>query len=157
MRSTMLSTCTLAVLAVVTTPLSAQMSGEGTVTYVPVVMEMSPRPDGTMLQYAHQKGVVVATDPSVPLHLNAQDCVGATVVTAEGMVVQGHGSCFGTDASGDMWWIWYSTHSDGSGTWGFMGGTGKFEGIEGGGTTQSNPPTADGRLHITWDGSWQMP
>lgn len=141
-----------------TSPLSAQMqegSGEGTVTYIPAVMETSDRADGTMLQFAHMQGLVTATDTAIPFHMSSQDCVGANVATAEGMLVQGHGACYGVDTEGDVWWIWYSNNPDG-GTWGFLGGTGKYEGIEGGGTTQSNLPTAEGRLHVAWQGTWQM-
>ena len=155
MRSAKLCSVMLLLLAVLAPPLSAQMSAEGTVTYLPVTTEVSQLPDGTVLQYTHQKGLVVATNPDVPLHMNAQDCVGANVMTPEGMLVRGHGSCFGVDAAGDVWWVWYNQLPDG-GTWGFLGGTGKFEGIEGDGTTQSYPPTADGRLHVTWQGTWQM-
>lgn len=41
-------------------------------------------------------------------------------------------------------------------TWGFTGGTGKYEGITGGGTTTTLAQMADGRTAITWDGTWTM-
>jgi hypothetical protein len=37
-----------------------------------------------------------------------------------------------------------------------MGGTGKYEGITGGGTTTPLAQMADGRTAITWDGHWTM-
>ncbi len=131
------------------------MRGSGTVTYVPDAMEMVELSDGTMLQRSYLRGVVLASDPSVPFHLSAQDCPGSSIVSAEGQVISGYGYCEGTDRDGDMWWIWWK-NSPTENTWGFMGGRGKYAGIEGGGTTAVQSQYPDGRLVISWNGSWRM-
>jgi hypothetical protein len=130
------------------------MTGSGTVTYIPASMENVERPDGTIFQRSHLKGVVVATDAAVPFHLSNQDCVGGNIIGADGALLDGHGYCDGVDADGDVWWIWWHNSVD-ENVWGFMGGTGKYEGIEGGGTTQVQSQSADGRMVITWEGTWQ--
>jgi hypothetical protein len=38
-----------------------------------------------------------------------------------------------------------------------MGGTGKYMGIKGGGTTKPLAQMANKRTAITWNGSWTMP
>ena len=137
-------------------PAQAQSgSGGGTVTYIPAHQEKMELADGTMMVHQHLKGVVLAEGASVPFHMSSQDCIGSNIMDAEGMLIDGYGHCRGIDADGDVWFIWYHNSPDGN-SWGLMGGTGKFEGIEGGGTTQANPPTADGRLVITWEGTWTM-
>lgn len=131
------------------------MSGGGTVTYIPSHQETMELADGTMMVRQVLKGVVLAEDASVPFHMSPQDCIGSNIMDAEGMLIDGYGHCRGIDADGDVWFIWYHNSAEGN-RWGFMGGRGKYEGIEGGGTTVANPPTADGRLVISWEGTWTM-
>jgi hypothetical protein len=133
-----------------------QQSGSGTATYVPVKTKTTELPDGTMLQRVHSQSVVMADDPAaVPFHMSPQDCFGANHLDADGTMVVGRGYCDAMDRDGDVWWIWWTSSPTG-GTWGFMGGTGKYAGIEGGGTTMPQGQTPDGRLVITWEGTWEM-
>ena len=76
------------------------------------------------------------------------------MIAADGST-NGHGYCDAVDADGDRWWIWWNNTPE-SNKWGFIGGTGKYEGITGGGTTESLAQMADGRAAITWDGHWTM-
>ena len=73
--------------------------------------------------------------------------------TGRGTVVSGH--CDGVDADGDVWTIWYGGDEDG-GDWGYMGGTGKFEGIEGGGTFSAESQWSDGRGINSWEGKYTL-
>ncbi len=130
-------------------------TGTGTVTYVPVTMETIDLPDGTKLQRSHLKGVVLATDANVPFHLSPQDCVGSNRIAADGQALGGAGYCDGVDRDGHVWWIWWKNAPSGN-TWGFTGGSGKYSGVEGGGTTTPQMQGADGRLVIRWMGSWKM-
>lgn len=101
------------------------------------------------------KGFVLADDPTDPLHMSSQNCVGTSLVTAEGMPGKGYGYCDGVDAEGHMWWIWWSSEGR-AGKWGFMGGTGPFEGVTGGGTTTVTAVwPEEGKYAIAWDGSWE--
>ena len=131
----------------------AQTEGTGTVTLIPYWSESVPLPDGTMLMRDHSRGVVLADDPaSVAFHMSAQDCRGTSIMSADGELLKGHGYCDSVDGDGHVYWIWYE-NTPGVNTWGFMDGTGKYEGMEGGGTVE---PTVlpDGRVVITWKGSW---
>ena len=128
--------------------------GSGTVTYAPAMVETVELPNGGMMQRSHIMGIVLADDPSNSIHLASQDCFGTTVVSADGTAV-GNGYCDAVDANGDRWWIWWHNSPDAN-TWGFMGGTGKYEGIKGGGTTTPLAQMADGRTAIMWDGHWTM-
>ena len=83
-------------------------------------------------------------------------------ITASG--AQTHGYVVGTLTSGDKIYVHTEgkdTSKDGkpessAGTWGFIGGTGKVEGIKGGGT-YSGKPDADGNFVIEVKGSYSLP
>jgi hypothetical protein len=137
------------------TTAQAQQTGSGTATYVPAKIKKMELPDGTMLERSHLRTVVVADDPAVPFHMSTQDCLGTNILDAEGNLLTGRGYCDGVDGDGDVWWIWWNNGPTG-GDWGFMGGTGKYEGITGGGTTTFEGATPDSRLVITWEGSWEV-
>jgi hypothetical protein len=126
--------------------------GGGTVTYGPAEVENQSLPDGSMIQRSHIKGIVLSSDASSAMHLVAQDCFGTTLVSPSG-VATGNGYCDAVDGDGDRYWIWWHNGPRGN-TWGFMGGTGKFEDVEGGGTTEQLAQMADGRVAITCEGTW---
>ncbi len=134
--------------------MAGEEKGGGTVTYAPAEVSNTQLPDGGMMQRSHIMGIVLADDASNSIHLASQDCFGTTVIAADGSA-NGHGYCDAVDADGDRWWIWWNNTPEGN-KWGFIGGTGKYEGITGGGTTEALAQMADGRTAITWDGHWIM-
>lgn len=150
----------LAVLALVLAPLAfAQtMEGSGHAVYVTQSAKKSPMPDGRMLVNNHVSGVLIADDTSSPFHLATHDCTGAYVAAAEGGPPQAQGSsCAAIDADGDIWWLAFTNlDGEGGGEWHILGGTGKFEGMEGSGTTDLLSASPDGRTTIRWTGSWTM-
>tara|TARA_Y100000588_G_scaffold380466_1_gene464387 strand:- start:166 stop:639 length:474 start_codon:yes stop_codon:yes gene_type:complete len=109
-------------------------------------------PDGRQLIRTSNSGINLA-DGGGPFHLNTQDCRGTIVMVDGG--VRNYGYCDSVDADGDVWWLSYTNDLD-SGTFQILGGTGKFAGIEGGGTTRVLGNYDDGRLVLRWDGNWQM-
>ena len=127
--------------------------GSGTVTYVTVQSETTDLAGGGKVLRTHSKGVILADDPASDFHLSTQDCTGATVIGADG-AVSGTGSCDAVDRDGDTWAIWYSNSAAGR-VWGVIGGTGKFAKMTGGGTTEPLLQTKDGRMTISWKGSWE--
>lgn len=133
---------------------SGEEKGSGTVTYAPAEVDNQSLADGSMIQRSHIMGIVLADDPSNSIHLASQDCFGTTLISADGSA-HGHGYCDAVDADGDRWWIWWNNTPE-SNRWGFIGGTGKYEGIKGGGTTTALAQMADGRTAVTWEGSWTM-
>lgn len=133
---------------------ASETSAEGTVTYLPVTESSTKLADGRTVVRFHNRGVVLASDPGSALHGSAQDCSGTLLIGQDGKPASGSGYCDGVDAAGDVWWLWWTDTSGGASKWGFLGGTGKFQGIEGGGTTQTIVMTDDGRQTIRWQGTW---
>jgi hypothetical protein len=132
---------------------AADVTGQGTTTFVATPLGSSPLADGRSIGWAHLKGVILAEN--TPFHLANQDCTGATIVDDKGTQLEGGGSCDGVDRDGDVWWIWWHNTPE-SRTWGLIDGTGKFEGIRGGGTSEVLAATVDGRLTISWEGTWTV-
>lgn len=130
------------------------MAGNGTVSYV--TKNLAGRNVSTgNLGIMHAKGTIIASDPAHPMHLNTHDCTGSAIADANGAPTGGAGNCVAVDGDGDVWWLWYRSDAMGS-TWGVMGGTGKFEDAEGGGTTKNIALSPDGRLTISWEGTIKM-
>ncbi len=138
-----------------TSAVAAEVKGSGTVTYVPVATAVTKLASGGSLIKSHIKGVILANDTASPIHLAAQDCDGVTILAASGQQTAAAGSCHAVDADGDVWTLWYHNSAAGN-NWGVIGGTGKFDGITGGGTTSPMANLPDGRFVISWDGALQM-
>jgi hypothetical protein len=130
-------------------------SGSGSATYTIVHIDDRQLPGGNVLSRDHYKGVMLANDASSPFNLANQDCLGSMVFSpAKGAPVEIGDVCDAVDKDGDVSWIWYHDAGDVH-TWAFMGGTGKYEGITGSGTTAQLGGSAD-RLVISWEGNWTM-
>jgi hypothetical protein len=133
---------------------AAEIKVGGTVTYAYTSAEESKLPDGSTIGRVHAKGVIVDKDPKSPLNLNAQDCDGFGVITADGKgPPPGAGSCDAVDKDGDRWAMWW-VEKDGN-RWGVTYGTGKFAGMTGGGTTKAILDLPD-RQTITFEGTLTM-
>ena len=66
------------------------------------------------------------------------------------------GYCDFVNVDGDAWTAWYKGEQDG-GVWGYLVGTGKFEGIQGEGTYKVGESWADGRGINYWDVTYTLP
>ena len=121
----------------------AQMedTSPATVTYAAEWQEFTEFPGGFTAMRDHLKGVILSEDPMSPIHLNTQDCFGNNILDSEGNFVAFTGHCVAVDAEGDTWVLSYE-FSD----WVVIGGTGKFAGMEGRGTTEIISTYPDGRL-----------
>jgi len=58
---------------------------------------------------------------------------------------QAAGSWDAIDKDGDIWWLWWSDSAAGN-PWGVISGTGKYEGMTGGGTTVTDVQLPDGSV-----------
>lgn len=152
---TILSASLIAGALVTTSAVAAEFKDSGTVTYVPISTAVTKLANGGSLIKSHIKGVILANDTANPIHLSAQDCDGAAILAATGQQIAASGSCHAVDADGDVWTLWYHNSAAGN-NWGVIGGTGKYDGMTGGGTTTPIADLADGRFVISWDGAWQM-
>ena len=148
---------TMVLLLSLTTGSPAQeRSHSGDFAFMTTASEEMPLSDGQVLMRVVQSGMVFADDPASPIDRTATTCTGSTVMDATGRATVVSGHCDGVDADGDVWTIWYGGDEDG-GDWGYMGGTGKFEGIKGGGTFSAESQWADGRGINSWEGKYTLP
>jgi hypothetical protein len=142
-------------LGVVGSVSAQQMSGGGYVALVPKPAVTSETPDGRVLQMVGVDGIVFGDEESNPFGMATQSCSGTVVMAADGSDLMAKGYCDGVDLEGDVWWIsWEETAAGGS--WNLLGGTGKFEGVSGGGQTSRVAEWPDGRYVVRWDGTWTM-
>ena len=111
-------------------------------------------PNAGTVQRTKSSGMFATEDPENALNLNSATCIGTTVMDADGNEMSGAGYCDGVDADGDTWILWWDDSGTG-GDWGFLAGTGKFAGIEGGGTWQEDFVAADGHITNTFEGTWE--
>lgn len=132
----------------------ASVSDSGEYAFV-TTMETVSLPGGQTLQRTVQDGFVLADNAESPLHQSATTCTGGTIVSGSGEPGIGYGHCDAIDKDGDVWTLWF--RNDGSGgPWGYINGTGKFQGIEGGGTWTVGPQWPDGRGINNWEGSYTL-
>ena len=127
----------------------------GASTWNPESVSTMTLPDGRILTRQTLRGTAIADDPNTPLSMASQDCMFTTVTAADGKSFNTGGSCDGVDKDGDVYWA-VGTASEEGGTWRYIGGTGKFEGLEGGGTYQLALEWPDGKVMATWDGKATM-
>ena len=148
---------TMVLLLSLTTGSPAQeRSHSGDFAFMTTASEEMPLSDGQVLMRVVQSGMVFADDPASPIDRTATTSTGSTVMDATGRATVVSGHCDGVDADGDVWTIWYGGDEDG-GDWGYMGGTGKFEGVHGEGTFRAGEAWADGRGINYWEVTYTLP
>lgn len=125
----------------------------GSATYITLDRQMSPLPNGSAVVTTTSKTVIVADDETIPFHLAEQITVGTAVVDSEGNVITGSGYGHAIDADGDVMYISWRVTEGGS-EWDFVSGTGKYEGMEGGGTSENIYMNGNGDQVIRWHGKW---
>ena len=130
-----------------------ERSDSGSFSFSITSSEEMPLSDGTSLMRAVQSGILTTDDPASPLGPSAGTCSGSTV-ESESLIVAGY--CDFVDMDGDVWTIWYKADQEG-GSWGFLEGTGKFNGIHGEGTFRGGEAWSDGRGINYWDGTYTLP
>ncbi len=138
--------------------LSGQSSkGTGHVSYHQLFSTETQGKEGQIIQNVVNRGTIVSDDTDLPWHLATQTCSGTNILTENGEPVLSRGSCSMIDADGDVWFLSYHNEVAKENTWKITGGTGKYEGMTGGGTTTPLAASpADGSLTISYEGSWTM-
>jgi hypothetical protein len=143
-------------LALAAAPLSAQeVKASGTNMFVPKVVETFTLADGTIASRMYFPGFITADDPSNPLRLASLTCAGTSITAKDGKPIRGAGTCDSVDAQGDVAFYWWRTDEKNGGRWGFLGGTGKWANVEGGGTYEPGFQWKDGRVGNNWKGTWK--
>lgn len=139
----------------------AQLSAAETYTltgrsiWTPESVNSSKLPDGRTVTRQVLKGTAIADETDTPLSMVSQDCMFTTVTSADGKTFSSGGYCDGVDVDGDVYWAVGTATQDG-GEWHYIGGTGKFEGMTGGGKYQLAMTWPDGKIVATWDGTATM-
>ena len=160
--------CLTMVIGTPTTALAEEIVGSGHVTTEPTeVLESVDLGDGRLIRRGRHTQSTTAADPTHPFHGTSSTCfVSQLRVEAETSLISSAAPdgrriaafakfCERIDADGDVSWVW--TSGDGNeGRWGAIHGTGKFEGMEGGGTWQVLSAYPTGRVISRWQGTLQM-
>ena len=131
---------------------AAELKVSGTVVHVILTKEEQKQDDGRTILHAHDKGIVETNDPKSPLHLMSRECSGTLIKDTKGNIVDGGGYCDNFDQSGDAYWNTWNVTPEGGNKWSVYHGTGKFEGMSGGGTSKFIVNFPD-RYAITYEGT----
>lgn len=146
----------LAGLSLVAPALSAQevKAASGSNMFVPKIEQTFALADGSTANRMTFTGFMTADDPSNPLRLASMTCTGTAIVSKDAKPIRSAGTCDSVDGDGDVAFYWW--RADGTaGRWGFMGGTGKWTNVDGGGTYEPSMTWKDGRQANKWKGSWK--
>jgi len=133
---------------------AAEVSASGKNMFVNKVLESVKLADGTTAIRVLSDGFMSTEDAGNPLSLASMNCSGTTVRRGEA-TVSGAGSCESLDLDGDVAFYWWRYDEKAGGRWGFLGGTGKWSGVEGGGTYTPAFAWKDGKNGNTWKGTWK--
>lgn len=120
----------------------------GKAFYRPVSEETVKLSDGRTLVRSVVAGYVYADGAGNPFDMLHQTCSSTTVVAANGGGMEQFGHCDAMDANQNLFVI--SFHDN---EWRIEGGTGRFAGMKGGGTTKAIHTWPDGSYLISWSGT----
>jgi hypothetical protein len=154
---------TVFVLLIPVAALSQEFTGSHTYVAMGGENTVQNLPNGRFLSRGISSEFVVADDPASPLHLATSECFAVSIGSQinpdnPGWLagdVRFSGYCLFVDKDGDVMWTFFQGKSDGSSSGGTdrcMGGTGKFEGVEGGGVFED---TVDYPGANKWIGRWE--
>lgn len=141
--------------AMLLSPTAFADKGEGQAFYEPKVLETVALADGRVISRVSLSGFVIGSNAKNPFHMVNQHCSGTSILAAGQSEPTAYGYCEGLDRDGDAFFMSWSTGPGGN-TWQLLGGTGKFDGISGGGTSDTTHTWTDGKYVIDWDGTWTM-
>jgi hypothetical protein len=146
----------LAGLAVGAPTASAQeIQGAGVNVFEVKINESFDLADGTAANRMSFNGFIKADNPTNPLGLSSMTCTGTVIMRKDQTEVRSAGTCDSVDKDGDVAFYWWRNDEKSGGRWGFLGGTGKWTNVEGGGTYQQAFQWRDGRSGNTWKGTWK--
>ena len=131
-------------------------SDSGSFSFSTASSEEMPLSEGIVLMRVVSSGMILADDPASPLNRSATTCSGSTVINAATQTAATAGYCDMVNADGDVWTAWYEGDQDG-GVWGFLVGTGKFEGVQGEDMYRVGDGWADGRGINYWEVTYTLP
>lgn len=139
----------------VSTCQAAEASFSGHSVWAPTQATSTTKlPDGRTIQRLYLQGFAIVDQGNGPFRSVSQDCMFTVITSADASSASSGGYCDGVDADGDVFWVWAQADQTG-GNWHYIGGTGKFTGIQGGGPYRTTAQFADGKALATWSGTWK--
>ena len=133
--------------------LAESFETSGDATYIVTDNQVTQHANGTTTTVQTSKTIVICDDESVGFHMAPQTAVGTVVQDADGNVLSSVGYGHTVDSDGDVMYISWRMIEGGS-EWSFVSGTGKYEGMKGGGTSKVITRLEDGSQLIRWHGKW---
>lgn len=137
----------------VTISQAKEEKGSGRGMYTAKEVDSMKLADGTTVRNTHDNGFITGNEPGNPFDGTCHDCFATEILAADGSMIQRKGHCVGFDPNGSTWTISFGEGKPGH--WTIIGATGKYKGMEGGGTFDLKQRWPDGRYFITWDGTWE--
>jgi hypothetical protein len=125
---------------------------EGRTLYVPIDTQSYDLPDGSNVEQQARSGFSVEITGETPPHNEV--CSGTRIYSPDGKAWHEAGYCFSVDPDGDVIWLWFKGTEEGS-EHHFISGTGKYDGITGGGTAKQGTEWDDGKFYVDWTSSWE--
>jgi hypothetical protein len=137
----------LAALAVAA-PVATAGDVSGNAIYRPVSTDVRAFVDGRTMTRSVEYGFVYGEGADNPFDKMTQNCFTVSVAKPGSDVLEQFGHCEGLDKDEDLFIL--NFHND---TWTIAGGTGKFAGMKGGGTTKVTETWSDGSYLVSWTGT----
>ena len=125
----------------------------GATYYVTVEEEDLKVPGCQIMRTRSVTGFAVAEHETYPRN---GTCFTTSIIEADGDSWVGGGYCYEVDEDGDSTWLWLEL-ADTGGTFGFIRGTGKYQGVSGGGTSKVIRTWEDGKFQVAWEVEYELP
>jgi hypothetical protein len=132
-----------------------KFSGKGKGIHSPLSDEVEKLADGRTLHHVRQQGFLLPDDEDHPEQLASIDCSGIQVWESDGKRWNGSGTCITIDRDGDTAFSWWEG-TEKSTNWGYLRGTGKFEGVKGSGVARTVEKLANGKWIEEWEGTTEL-
>ena len=133
--------------------MAEKFSAKGKTLYVRVSEEDRELPDGRIVRTTVDTGHFMFADGSPG---RSETCHTTTILQPGRTAGKGGGHCRTVDVDGDSTWSWLKINPGGN-QWGYIQGTGKFEGITGEGTSKRVKRWPDGNFVVEWEISYEIP
>ena len=114
-------------------------------------------PNGDTMLYLRFDGVQFNDQSNDPSHRAHQACHATCLVSGSLLPTSPakcRGYCAAVDSEGDVWWIQWDRLIEGGGTWSYLGGTGKYEGVRGGGDWTAEGLQGPNMVSNSWRRTW---
>ena len=125
----------------------------GRAVFIPLSVEDTKQPDGTIVRKTSSAGISTAELP-FPFDATLSQCSGTAIIAADGKSGRTRSICEALSSKGDRAAYWVVGDFTG-GRYEWIEGTGAYAGIKGSGTYKIKAAMPGGSVVLDWIGSWQ--